>query len=374
VNERRIDDSDLRQQLSRRAGPGAPVHLYESVLARIDATPSRRHFLGITLPTLPSLRAALGGVGVAAATLAIALLIAVPFTHQASSGNDAAVLSRSELASLLGSGSLKANEAFVAEATIHPAPDACPMNRWMTVGVIAGIDSQVCVMSNAVDGSLGGSDVSGIFAFRYIAPGVLGLLGSLDPTDPSAPAFGAGETWPIGRTILVSGWLGATNGNVDCSEEPTAGDPLLPSGDDCPYQDWLSTSATPTGLEKQVQAGGARILDGLGAIENRPVQGTYVVRSETGPCPSAKPQNSTGCSYWLVLARLADSRDSGPTPTAFESASRTPSSPDAPRTPNASETPVGAKLCAPEIIPTRMPVGASTDPTSRCNGTTQQRP
>ena len=50
---------------------------------------------------------------------------------------------------------------------------------------------------------------TGTFAFRYLAPGYLGLLGRLAlPT--TGLTFRATDQWPLqGKTFLVEGWLGA---------------------------------------------------------------------------------------------------------------------------------------------------------------------
>jgi len=75
---------------------------------------------------------------------------------------------------------LAVNAALVASVTIDPTPDACPMNSRPTYGVIHGIEPQVCVVGPIGDT---GSVASGqnIFAFRYLGPGVLGLLGLIQP-------------------------------------------------------------------------------------------------------------------------------------------------------------------------------------------------
>ncbi len=71
--------------------------------------------------------------------------------------------------------------------------------------------------------------ISGIIAFRYLAPGVLGLLGEITPASPAKAAFRVADEWPLqGKTFLVDGWLGADGLTGSCALSPTAGDALLP--------------------------------------------------------------------------------------------------------------------------------------------------
>ena len=105
------------------------------------------------------------------------------------------------------------------------------MNSRPTVGVIEGMRSQVCVMGSDLSARLSTPTLTGVFAFRYMAPGYLGLIGEIAPAS-SRLAFRVSEDWPTdGSAFLVEGYLGATD--VPCAAETevdAAGDTLYPSG------------------------------------------------------------------------------------------------------------------------------------------------
>ncbi len=237
-------------------------------------------------------------------------------------------LTAAELASLMAGPALLTNTALVASVTIDAKTDVCPMNRYPTVGVIEGMGAQVCVMGAGVSAYLSAPKAAGVFAFRYLAPGVLGLIGEITPASSANTAFRVVDDWPLqGKTFLVDGWLGAVGLLVQCALMPTAGDVLVPNGDDCPYDDWLGDEATAPGVQadhgygpgsplpsydpfslrgnaRHVGAGGMRIIDSVDHAA--PVRGVYVVRSVVEACAGDPPQSSRGCGAWRVLAKLAD--------------------------------------------------------------------
>ena len=240
---------------------------------------------------------------------------------------------------------LPTNTALVATVTIEVRSDVCPMDRYGTVGIVEGMASQVCVMT-ASDVLIQPFALRGTFAFRYLAPGVLGLLGEITPASPAKVAFRVADEWPLqGKTFLVDGWLGADGLLESCARAPTSGDVLFPDGEDCPYDDWLSDDSTAPGIQadheysppsplpsydplslrdnaRHVEAGGMRIIDSVDHAA--PVRGVYVVRSVTEGCPGDPPQSSRGCGAWRVLAKVAEISMPAPSGTPLEVATAAP--------------------------------------------------
>jgi hypothetical protein len=323
-------DSDLRRQLARRSTGRLPEGLLADVAAALDAAVATRAIA--RSPRLAWRVPRLAAAGMGAALVAI---LAVALTLPAFRGGPAAspagyptdrALTTAELTALLAGPPLATNTTLVVSATIDARTDVCPMNRYPTVGVIDGIDPQVCVMGGPLWGQMPSATVTGTFAFRYLGERSLGLLGQITPASSSKLAFHIADDWPLGgKTFLVQGWLGATvNPSEKCVAPGVAeyGDPLDPTGYDCPYSDWFSDTAslpaaTPPRL---VDAAGARHFDSMGV--DTPVHGVFVVRSVTEQCPNASPQDNTGCGAWLVLAKVADI--SIPEPTAPPTATATP--------------------------------------------------
>jgi hypothetical protein len=346
-------DARLREQLARRSEGGLPEGLLAEVTSGLDAVSTARPSISASFGR-PSGRTSGALVALAAVVALLAALVAVPALRNgpASSGSYPTdrPLTTAELAALMAGPALATNTALVADVTIQPNPDVCPMDRYPTLGVVEGMPSQVCVMTSSVTYDLQPSQTdSGVFAFRYLAPGVLGLLGKI--TAPSSGlAFKVTDDWPAaGKAFVVDGWLGSSEPAgiaVSCAVVAPAGDVLSPNGTaDCPpTQDWLADDATPSALAspgayalarqsidptalfgdaRLVGAYGARQIDSIEPTEpnNGPVYGQYVVRSQVGPCPGASPVSSFGCGYWLVLAKLADIT---PPSTATESPSLNP--------------------------------------------------
>ena len=274
-------------------------------------------------------------------------------------------LTTAELAALMAGPALPVNTAVVASVTIEAKTDVCPMNRFPTVGVVQGMGAQVCVMGAGVSAYMTTSSETGIFAFRYLAPGYLGLLGQITPASASRIAFAVTDAWPAGRqTFLVSGWLGAVETTASCLE-PNPGDVLYPNAGDCPYFDWLGDQAKAPGVEadftenlnspnpsydpgslrgdaRHVGAGGMRVFD---AIDPKaPVFGVYVVQADTSACPNPTAADVSGCATWLVLARIADAP--GPEPS--------PAMPTSIPTP----TPTATPTATPFVLPA-FPIGAA---------------
>ena len=283
-------------------------------------------------------------------------------------------LTTAELAALMAGPALPTNTALVAAVTIEARTDVCPMNRYPTVGIVQGMGSQVCVMGAGVSAYLTTASETGTFAFRYLAPGYLGLVGEITPASASKITFAIADDWPTGRqTFLVSGWLGAVETTASCIE-PTPGDVLYPNGNDCQFGDWLGDGSAAPGIEadftenqdppptydpgalrgnaRHVGAGGMRVFD---AIDPRaPVHGVYVVRADTSACPNPSAADVSGCATWLVLARIADTPGAPPAATPTPAATATPGATPAP-TPHvlptgaAGAAPIG--LIAPDNLP-----------------------
>jgi hypothetical protein len=340
-------DSDLREQLARRAAGRLPDGLLADVSAALDTAP-----VPAAIARWPRLiwrvpRMAMAGMGAAlVAILAIAIAFPAfrggPATSPAGYPADRA-LTTAELAALLAGPPLPTNAALVASVTIDANTDVCPMNRYPTIGVVEGMGSQVCVMGATVSAYLSGPKATGTFAFRYLAPGYLGLLGQITPASSSKLAFHVADGWPLaGKTFLVDAWLGAVETTASCIQ-PTTGDVLSPNGDDCPYMDWLGDDSTAPGIQadyeyyigspepsydplslrgnaRHVGAGGMRVIDSVDP--NEPHYGVFVVRSVVEQCPNASPQDNAGCSAWRILAKVADI--SLPQPTAPPTATATP--------------------------------------------------
>ena len=339
-------DPELRDQLARRSAGRLPGDLVADVSAAVDAVAVER-------PRRVAWRAAAFGAPRLGAAVSLALvvmigaaLLALPRLATAPAGTaNYTALTTAELASLLAATTQPAvNTTLVATVTVDSRNDVCPMNRYPTLGVVEGMESQVCVMGYDLNTYLSSDrvsapKVSGTFAFRYLAPGYLGLIGEL--TLPSTGiTYRATDEWPLqGRPFLVDGWLGADELTESCvTTQPgqPAGDVLLPNGDDCPYDNWLGTQATAPGIAadheytagstsasydplalwgnaRHVEAGGMRIIDGID--HEAPIHGVYVVRSVTAQCPYSSPIDSRGCGVWRVLARVSDTSLHAPTAT-----------------------------------------------------------
>ena len=338
-------DPEIRDQLARRSAGRLPQGLLAEVSAAVDA---------VSMERPARLRPGFAAMGAprlaAAASLALVFVIAVaivavPRLMTSPAGTTTyAALTAPELASLLAAKTQPAmNTTIVATVTVDARNDVCPMNRYPTLGVIEGMDSQTCVMGSDLLAYLdqppwssvpSAARVTGTFAFRYLAPGYLGLLGRLAlPT--TGLTFRATDEWPLqGKTFLVEGWLGADELTESCMTAPSAGDVLSPNGDDCPYDNWLGTDSTAPGIAadhwyapsaaqpsfdtlalrgnaRHVRASGMRIIDGIDY--GAPVHGVYVVRSVTSACPYASPVDSRGCGVWRVLARVPDTGLHAPT-------------------------------------------------------------
>lgn len=373
-------DPDLRQQLARRAAGRVPEDLLGSVSAAVRAIPQARPrpWIDGRVPwRTPRIVVAAASLAVVAA-LAVGLvaLPAILLTRSESATVPAGyptdrALTTSELAAIMAGPSLPANTALVAAVTIDVQNNVCPMNRWATIGVVEGMGSQVCVMT-ASQIQIQPYAIAGVFAFRYIGPGVLGMLGEITAASSSTVAFRATGDWPLaGKTFLVDGWLGATELTVSCAEPPMAGDPLAPNGEDCPFDDWLGDDATAPGIvadhgfipgslvpgydtlslrgnARHVEAGGMRQID---AIDHAAaVRGVYVVRAVAGPCAGDPPTSSRACSSWRVLARAAEIT----IPVARLTDPALPASP----TPEPAATPMSAPpLTVPPATPVAEPSG-----------------
>jgi hypothetical protein len=337
-------DPTIREQLARRSAGRLPEDLLTAIYAGLNVAPPQPPRL--TWRRVP--RMALAGGALALTAILTAALLVVPrsqigpaATGQWSYPADHALTS-ADLGLLMSGPALPTNTALVANAVIDIRSDVCRMDRYPTVGIVEGMGSQVCVMAADLSAVLPGHTASGTFAFRYLAPGYLGLLGEITPASSAMEAFRVVDGWPLaGKTFLVEGWLGAEGLTVSCAAPPTAGDPLAPNGEDCPYDDWLSDDPSAPlidtsvagvpqstrdatklyGNARIVEAGGMRQIDSID--HGTPVHGVYVVRSVTEQCPGALPQDSRGCA-WRVLAKVAEISVPPPRGTPVEAATAAP--------------------------------------------------
>lgn len=355
-------DAGLRNQLTRRSSGRLPEGLLDEVSAGLDAVSSARPIVHVSF-VHPSPKVSGALVGLAAVIALLAAVVAVPALRNASTGPSASpayptnrALTTAELAAMLDAGTLKPYNAVVVDAEVTAdasgacrAPEASGAPNENVAGFIAGIDPPVCVYTIA--GKTRGVMIAPgrhHLVLRVLGDRALGFMGTV-PDGPSGLAFTVSDDWPQDRAFVVDGWLGAVDQSVSCAEAPQQGDVLLPSGDDCPYQDWLSDDSSSSvatdvvaqaelgmagqqalfGQTRLVQAGGMRMIDGLdteikAAAQNiTPVHGEYVVEPIPERCPSAV-NTSTTCAYWLVVAKLADITPP-PTETPAPTATPTPS-------------------------------------------------
>jgi hypothetical protein len=267
-------------------------------------------------------------------------------------------LTTAELATLLAGPALPTNTALVATVTIDAKTDVCPMNRYPTIGVIHGLDSQVCVMGAGVYAYLATASETGTFAFRYLAPGILGLLGEITPASASHLTFRAADTWPtVGSTFLVDGWLYEIDGWAGFPQVPgsvqyvcpvntpePAGDPLDPTGSDWCIYTWLGDSSA--GPSSPFGAGDARPVEAAGVVQidaiptATAVYGTYVVRTVSEQCPQASSGDTRNCGR--ILARVADTLNLTPSV--------------------ATHMPTPTPTAAPPASPLALPTGAPAAP------------
>jgi len=318
-------DSKIREHLARRSAGRLPDGLVVDVFAALDSRPPRR-----TIWRVP--RLAVAGISVALIAI-LAVTIVFSGNHTAPAASLAAYpaerpLTTAELASMMAGPQLPVNTALVASATIDVRADACPMNSRPTVGVIEGMGAQVCVMGADLSAKLPGPTSTGTFAFRYLAPGYLGLVGEITPASVSALAFKVADDWPLaGKTFLTQGWLYYTGliGN-----DPTVCSQASPdtNGTYSCTVSWMSDSPNATavhdanGLPGPPNGVPARSVGmtpdvaEMDQITSGRASGIFVVASVTGPCPGASPQDSRGCPAWRVLAKVADISMPAPNPSA----------------------------------------------------------
>jgi hypothetical protein len=191
------------------------------------------------------------------------------------------VLTTSELETVMTDPQPAPGTTLVASVTIDAAA-YCPANPDPTVGVIEGMSSQVCVAGNG----LTMPKVTGIFALRYLSPGVLMNLGEITPASPSRVAFHPAQGWPWEitgyRYFLVGGYLVHDSGGwsiVDSPEEP----------------------APPGGLTWQrVELDAAAGIDAADPSQ----YGVYVVAAEWGAVPASSMGPQGDGITFHVLARL----------------------------------------------------------------------
>ena len=364
-------DPELRDQLARRSAGRLPDGLLADISAALDGVrdgvrePRARARWPRLIWSVPRLAVA----GVVMALVAIlAVAIAFPAFHPEPAASLAGypadrALTTAELARLMAGPALPMNTTLVASVTIESRQDVCPMNSRPTIGVVEGMSSQVCVMGATLAAELAGPAATGVFAFRFIAPGYLGLLGEITPASDSRLAFGAADGWPLaGKTFLVEGWLGAYPISCPTYIATSGGDPLDPDGQDQCAFNWLTDdpnaepSTSPNGLlppggGRFVEAGGMRLIDAIPS--DAPIHGVYVVRN-------------MGQS-WRVLAKVADvsvpepsATTASPTPTLAMVPVATPVA-----SPSASFTPAPAGLVGPDdraLAPAELTALIAADP------------
>jgi hypothetical protein len=345
-------DPGIREQLARRSAGRQPEGLLADVSAAVDAVslerPTRLRF-GF---------AAMGGPRLAAAaSLALVVVIAaavvvVPRFMTSPAGSTTYPVDRAlttdELGRLLAGPQLAVNTALVASVTIDPRPDACPMNSRPTYGVVHGIEPQICVVGPIGDT---GPVATGpnVFAFRYLGPGILGLLGLITPASPSKLTFAVADDWSKGgKTFLVEGWLGADPFSCPTYVPTDGGDPLNPDGSDRCEINWMSdedpnttpspdASGVPPLPKRLVDAAGMRLIDDIPSYP--PVHGVYVVGIAAARQCVASTMSSPGCG--LVLAKVAD--------VTIPKASPLPTPPPATPTSPSGSYPEGRPLTTAEL-------------------------
>lgn len=403
-------DQALYAQLARRSAGQLPEGLTAQVLEAVDRAPvkprlawrdySPRPARGI--PTTLAAAASLAAVALLAAALVMVPRLQAPAASGLAGYAADRALTTAELARLMAGPALPTNTALVANVNIYVRSDTCPMNRYRTVGIVEGMASQVCVVT-ASDVLNQPFALSGTFAFRYLAPGVLGLLGEITPASSSRVAFRVVDDWPLqGKTFLVDGWLGAEGLLESCASAPTAGDPLAPDGSDCPYDDWLGDESTAPGIQadheysppsplpsydplslrgnaRHVEAGGMRLIDSLNhdsaAMPDPAIHGVFVVRAVTEGCPGESSVSSVGCPAWRVLAKVADislperAATPSPAPTGTPGAPATPLAPSLAGVIGAGTRPlsmdelVGLMLTQPDHLAGRIVIAKAPIPT-----------
>ena len=350
-------DPGLHGQLARRASGRLPEDLATSVFEALDREPAKPppawlSSAGSPRFHLPAPLLAAGGM--AAALILVAALVVAPGLGRGPAASGIAgypadrALTSIELAVLMAGPALPVNTTLVASVTIDARTDVCPMNRYPTIGIVEAMGSQVCVMGSTLAETMTEPAVTGTFAFRYIAPGYLGLLGEITAASGSRLAFHVADEWPLGgKTFLVEGWLGSAGLVYSCPSSEGPGDVLLPGGDDCPNDNWLSDSSNapqmgaappaigtlaiaPNGNARYVEAGAARQIDSID--DTAPIHGVFVVRAVTGPCADQPSTSSVGCPVWRVLAKIAGVALPGPTASVAPTPSWTPGPPETPVT------------------------------------------
>ena len=305
-------DPSIREHLTRRSSGRLPDGLADDVFWALDAAPTNRS--AWRLPRL-----AVAGMSLAlVVTLAVAIGFSAsrpaPAASPSTSGNypTERAMTTAELASLMAWSSTAVNTGLVASVTIDIRNDVCPMNRYPTLGVVAGMGSQVCVMTTGV--VIEPKALSGTYAFRYLGPGYLLLLGQVTP-GTGRLAFNVAGDWPgTGATFLVEGSLHASglvgNDPLGCPGAVQASD-----GTYSCTTNWLSDSASarPSGQANGMPGAptGARVVNISPDIAVTPdpaggaATGVFVVESGTGPCPGASPDDSRGCQNYTEIGRAS---------------------------------------------------------------------
>jgi hypothetical protein len=334
-------DPGIRDHLARRSDGRVPEGLLAEIGSALDSVPRERprRFAARRIWRTPRALAAAACL-VLVAALAVGLFglpaLNAPAAPPAPAGYPAGrALTTSELAAVMAGPALKVNAALVASVTIDSRTDVCPMNRYPTIGVVEGMSGQVCVMAATLAAEFAGPRTTGTFAFRYLAPGVLGLLGQITPASDSHLAFHASDPWPAsGHTFLVEAWLGSSQAFCP-ARTYVPGDPLDPAGD-CDHSwlaDYVDAAGSPMAhassafddqmirLFPTVNAYGARFYDAI--PPGTPIHGVYVVDSDATATGCGLPP----CDIRRVLANLADI--SVPSPSESAVAVASPSTPAA---------------------------------------------
>jgi hypothetical protein len=333
-------DPMLRGQLVRRSSGPIPGGLLRDTLARLDEPPSPRRF-GFRLPRVAATFGSLAlivAVMFAAAVVLVPLIRTAPTTGRQLTGYPAErALTTAEMADLMSGPALEVNTTFVASVTIRVRNDVCPMNRAPTIGVIEGMNSQVCVMD------LGSglwpterTQISGTFVFRYWAAGYIAVIAQVVPASESRLAYRATDRQPSRGMYLVDAWV--HSGHV-VGNDPAGCPGQTPdeSGSVNCAAYWLSDSQSDASAWRL----DVQLVDGMGAVP----AGHGVVLLSADPCDAAAdPADS--CSLVRIVARIDDDpfaslADHSPTPAA----------------PPSAATPAPTPTASPLALPS-APVGA----------------
>jgi hypothetical protein len=201
-------------------------------------------------------------------------------------------------------------QLLVADVSIGPISGCGSINGYGPIGRIAGPADGACVVG--IDGGAPihrPSSASGVFAFRVLAPGVLGYIGTIDSTGSHGLAYSATEVWPDGQTIVVYAWFEGDPRPRSCTNIHGT-DILDPASASCTWV-WLSaTEKTWEQASADANTGGARLVfEGI-LPTGDPALATaglsaYLLRDERQDCNDQGPSAIQHFCGWEILGRIS---------------------------------------------------------------------